>query len=439
MLQQARLSIVPQKNMHKWLSSSPLVLVTCMSFCAFVIYSCMYGFRKPYTVATFNDLHFLGISYKVCLVIAQVIGYMISKFLGIRFISGMKPEKRATYIVICIGIAWSSLLLFALIPAPYNIICLFVNGLPLGMVFGLVFGFLEGRKTTEIMGAFLATSFIFASGLAKTVGKWLQLQWHVSDWWMPFMAGAFFVLPLLIAVWILQHAPTPSADDIAHRTERKPMSNQERKAFIQQFGLALMPVVFAYSVFTIVRDFVEDFANELWIETGYQNNAGIFAQTSTIIALVVLTIVGSFFLIKNNFRAFKITHYLIIFGVLLGAVSTMLFHFHFISPVWWMLMATTGLYLAYLPFNCMYFERMLSSYKINANVGFVMYIADAFGYLGTVVVLLIKEFITIDYSWVSFFSFLFYTAAISGVILIVISLNIHLKLFNYLNKIYVTK
>jgi len=399
----------------------------------------MYGFRKPYTVATFNDLHFLGISYKVCLVIAQVIGYMISKFVGIRFIAGMKPEKRAIYIVVCIGVAWFSLLLFALIPAPYNIICLFVNGLPLGMVFGLVFGFLEGRKTTEIMGAFLAVSFIFASGLAKTIGKWLQLQLHVSDWWMPFAAGAFFVVPLLIAVWILQQAPTPSADDIAHRTERKPMSRQERKAFIQQFGLALMPVVFAYSVFTIVRDFVEDFANELWIETGYQNNAGIFAQTSTIIALVVLAIVGSFFLIKNNFRAFKITHYLIIFGVLLGAISTLLFHFHFISPVWWMLMATTGLYLAYLPFNCMYFERMLSTYKMNANVGFVMYIADAFGYLGTVVVLLIKEFITIDYSWVSFFSFLFYTAAVCGVILIVISLNIHFKLFNYFNKIYVTK
>ena len=434
MLQQAP-PIKPQKNIQKWLNSSPLVLVVGMSVCAFVIYSCMYGFRKPYTVATFNGLQFLGISYKVCLVIAQVIGYMISKFAGIRFIAEMKPAKRASGIVICIAVAWLSLLLFAIIPAPYNIICLFINGLPLGMVFGLVFGFLEGRKTTEIMGAFLATSFIFASGLAKTVGKWLQLQLHVSDWWMPFAAGGFFVLPLFISVWVMQYAPPPSADDIAHRTERKPMSKLERKAFIQQFGLAIMPVIFAYSVFTIVRDFVEDFANDLWIEKGYQNNAGIFAQTSTIIALVVLAIVGSFFLIKNNLRAFKMAHYLIIFGVIMSAVSTLLFHYHFITPVWWMLMATTGLYLGYLPFNCMYFERMLSTYKINANVGFVMYIADAFGYLGTVVVLLIKEFITIEYNWVSFFSFLFYTAAVSGVILIVISLNIHLKLFNYLNKI----
>ncbi len=53
----------------------------------------MYGFRKPYTVGTYNNIFFLGISYKVCLVIAQVLGYMCSKFYGIKFIAEMKPEK----------------------------------------------------------------------------------------------------------------------------------------------------------------------------------------------------------------------------------------------------------------------------------------------------------------------------------------------------------
>ncbi len=170
----------------KGLRSSPLFLVGYLSFCAFVIYTSMYGFRKPYTVGTFDNQSFLGISYKVCLVIAQVLGYMCSKFYGIRFISGMQPHQRAGYLIFFIGIAWLSLFLFAVIPAPYNILCMFINGLPLGMVFGLVFGYLEGRTTTEIMGAFLATSFIFASGFAKSIGKWLILDFHISDWWMPF-------------------------------------------------------------------------------------------------------------------------------------------------------------------------------------------------------------------------------------------------------------
>lgn len=408
--------------------SSMIFLLLALS--SFVVYSCMYGFRKPYTVGSYEGLQFLGISYKVCLVIAQVIGYMISKFYGIRFIAGMKPAARANYILLFIGIAWLSLLLFAIIPAPYNLICMFINGLPLGMVFGLVFGFLEGRRTTEIMGAFLATSFIFASGLAKTVGKWLLLQFSLTEWWMPFAAGAIFVAPLLVAVGWLKQAPAPTADDIAHRSARQPMTKAERIAFIKTFGRALAPVIIAYSIFTIVRDFCEDFANELWIETGYQNNAGIFTQTSTIVSLVVLLLAGSFFLIRNNFKAFKATHYLIVTGLILSAVATLLFNHHLLTPVQWMVLATTGLYLAYLPFNCIYFERMLASFQIKANVGFVMYIADAFGYLGTVLVLLIKEFYAIKYPWVSFFSFLFYAAAAVGVLLVFLSLGMHQKLFN---------
>lgn len=428
----ATIGLNPNKHVPIRFTGSSIVTALLISVYAFVIYSCMYGFRKPYTAATFNNIYFLGVSYKVCLVIAQVLGYMCSKFYGIRFISAMKPERRAAYILLFIGIAWLSLLLFAIIPPPYNIICMFINGLPLGMVFGLVFGFLEGRRTTELMGAFLATSFIFASGLAKTVGKWLILDFNFSDWWMPFTVGLFFVVPLCICVKLLSQAPPPTADDIAHRTIRKPMTGAERKQFIRQFGLAITPIVFAYAVFTIVRDFVEDFANELWIETGFKNNAGIFAQTSTLIALIVLAVIAGFFLIRNNYKAFRLSHFLILAGILLAAGSTFCFNSQLISPVSWMILSVTGLYLAYLPFNCVYFERMLATYKINGNIGFVMYIADAFGYLGTVAVLLIKEFIPISYSWINFFSFLFYAAAVAGVILIGISLNTHSKLYKQL-------
>lgn len=61
------------------------------------------------------------------------------------------------------------------------------------------------------------------------------------------------------------------------------------------------------------------------------------------------------------------------------------------------------LYMAYVPFNALYFERMIASYKIRGNVGFVMYIADSFGYLGSVLVLVIKEFSGVQLSWTQFF------------------------------------
>ncbi len=413
---------------------SQLLVVIHISLCAFVIYSSMYGFRKPYTVSDYGALHFWGISYKVCLVIAQVLGYMSSKFFGIRFISSMQPKNRIKYILLFIGIAWLALLLFAVIPAPFNILCMFINGLPLGMVFGLVFGFLEGRKTTELMGAILVTSFIFASGLAKSLGKWLLLSGNINDNWMPFVAGAFFIIPLLIAVGLLQYAPAPSTDDIAHRTVRNPMTSNERKIFIRTFGITLIPVVLSYAIFTITRDFCEDFINELWTETGFKNNASIFTQSSSIISCIVLVVIAVLFLIKNNLLAFRLTHILVIAGIALSAISTLLFNGNYIGPFNWILIAIAGLYLAYLPFNCLYFERMLALYKIKGNVGFVMYIADAFGYLGTVSVLLIKEFIPLQYNWVKFFSFLFYTAAILGLLLMLITLNLHNKLISKLWK-----
>jgi len=401
------------------LQNAPVwVFVLYVSLSSFIVYTCMYGFRKPFTSASFDGHNVFGISYKVVLVITQVIAYMLGKFYGIRFIASIQPARRAILIIQLILIAWLSLFFFAIVPAPYNFIFLFINGFPLAMVWGLVFGFLEGRRVTEIMGAILATSFIFASGLAKTAGKWIMLNLKISEWWMPFAAGALFIVPLLISTWLLNQTPAPTAEDVAARTIRKPMDKAARMAFLRRFGFALVPVIIAYIMLTILRDFSEDFANELWIETGYQNNAGIFAQTSTVISLVVLAVIGGFFLIKNNYRAFQLNNVIIIFGFLLTAGATLLFHLKIFSPVAWIVCAASGLYLGYVPYNCFYFERMLAAYKVPGNVGFVIYIADAFGYLGTVVVLLIKEFISIKYSWVDFFTWIFYLSAGGGILLV---------------------
>ncbi|MDZ7935164.1 MAG: DUF5690 family protein [Emticicia sp.] len=47
----------------------------------------------------------------------------------------------------------------------------FWPSLPLGMVYGTILGFLEGRKTTDLLVAVLTASFIMGSGFAKKLSE----------------------------------------------------------------------------------------------------------------------------------------------------------------------------------------------------------------------------------------------------------------------------
>src|SRR5262245_47998797 len=116
---------------------------------AFGAYFCMYAFRKPFTPSTYEGDRLGEVGYKTVLVTAQVLGYTLSKFLGIKFIAELTPQRRVASLLGLIGLAQLALLLFALTPAPFNFPWLFLNGVPLGMVFGLVLSFLEGRRRSE--------------------------------------------------------------------------------------------------------------------------------------------------------------------------------------------------------------------------------------------------------------------------------------------------
>lgn len=391
-------------TLQQWLQRMPgWVIAIYAAGCSFCVYFSMYAFRKPFTAAGFDGQYFLNIDYKIWLVTAQVVGYMLSKFYGIKYISGMQKEKRAGAIVKLILLSWIALLLFAITPSPYNIIFLLINGFPLGMVWGLVFSFLEGRRQTEFMGAVLAVSFIFSSGVVKSVGKSLLINWQVTEMWMPFFAGGLFVLPMVLFTWLLNHLPLPTEADIALRSVRKPMTQEERKSFLSLFLPGIVMIVSSYVLLTVLRDFRDNFANELWAELGFEGQASIFTKTEIPVSIIVLLSMSLLIVVKDNIKAFMINHYIILAGFTLALVSTLLFHNHHINAVVWMIMIGTGLYLSYVPFNALYFERMIASYKVKGNVGFIMYIADAFGYLGSVIVLFVKQFIGLQVSWTTFF------------------------------------
>jgi len=360
----------------------------------------MYAFRKPFSTGVFADMVVWGMGYKTLLIIAQVLGYMLSKFVGIKVISELKSGTRIKLIISLILIAEAALLLFGLVPAPYNIAFLFINGLPLGMVYGVVFSFLEGRRFTEMISMGLTISVIVASGILKTI--YLEIHtWvpFVSEFWMPAFLGAIFLPFFLAFVWMLKMIPPPSQTDILHRTERVPMTEADKRNALKEFGFPIACFVLTYSLLTMLRDFRDNFSIEIWNEIDPGWASGVLSATEMISGFIVLVVIGSLSFVKSNAKGFTCTNIIVVAGIVMTGLTTILFHYDLIGGFHWMLFIGIGMFLAYTAIQTVLFERMIAFYQLRANAGFFIYICDSVGYLGSVGLLLYKEFFMNTMRW----------------------------------------
>ncbi len=412
---------VISKNIRKKLGENEVLFALVAAVSSFLVYSCMYAFRKPFTAATFDSLYFLGIHYKIWLITSQIIGYTISKFFGIKYISELRSEKRIQTILSVIGIAWISLLLFAITPAPYNFVFMFLNGLPLGLVWGIVFSYLEGRRTTELLGASVSVTFIVSSGFVRTVGRFLMQEYGVSEYWMPFVTGSLFIVPLIISVWLLNKLPEQNSKDVENRTQRVPMNREERKTFLKRFASAIIPFTLAYLLLTVLRDVRDNFSTEIWIELGKGDVPAIFTTAEIPIGAGVLIIVSFMILIKDNLRALNTSLLFIAGGMGINILATIAFQMQIIGGVSWMIQVGFGLYLGYITYHALLFERFIATFKYASNIGFLFYTADAFGYLGSVTTFLMKNFFSPGLSWLNFFSSITYSLSALGIGLCLVS------------------
>ncbi|MBX3408254.1 MAG: hypothetical protein KF859_00030 [Phycisphaeraceae bacterium] len=371
-------------------ASARIRLLIWAVIAAFGTYFCMYAFRKPFTAASYaGQGDVWGMDFKTVLVSAQVAGYTISKFLGIKVIAEMTPSRRAAAILVLIGIAQAGLIAFGLLPRPWNVLAIFINGLPLGMVFGLVLGFLEGRRLTEVMTAGLCASFILADGVVKSVGAWL-LSIGVPEPWMPSAAGMLFVPAILVGVWMLSRLPAPDAADIAARAERTTLNRRERLSLLGRYALGMLLLVVLYLVLTIVRSVRADFAPEIWRGMGVEAAPSVFSQTESIVALVVLLVSGAMVLISDNRRAFNASMGVCALGGIVIATSLIGHGAGVIGAFGLMTLAGLGMYLPYAAMNTVVFERLLAMTRERGNMGFLMYVVDSVGYLGYVGVIIFK-------------------------------------------------
>jgi hypothetical protein len=358
---------------------------------AFGCYFCMHAFRKPFTAASYADASFGGMDFKTVLVVSQVAGYMFAKILGVKIIAEMPPARRAAGIAWLILAAEAALVLFGLVPRPWNAACLFLNGIPLGMVFGLVLGTLEGRRLTEALAAGLCTSFIVADGVSKSVGSWLLARGVPEDW-MPAAAGAVSLPAMGLCVFMLSRVPPPSVRDVAARAERSTMSRAERWSFLRRYAGGLVPILVMYLLVTVLRSWRADFAPEIWRGLGHPAQPATFTGSETLVAFGVLAVNGGAVLIRDNRRAFLAS--LATCGLGFGLLAfALLARDGVLDGFAFMVLLGLGLYLPYVAVHTTIFERLLAMTRDRGNVGFLMYVADSIGYLGYVAVMLSRNLV----------------------------------------------
>ncbi len=313
-----------------------------------------------------------------------------------------------------------ALVLFAIVPPPLNIGCLFLNGLPLGLVFGLVLSFLEGRRQTEALAAGLCTSFILADGFTKSVGQWM-LNNHVSQFWMPAAVGAVFFLPLLFFVWMLARTTPPTAADIAARSERPLLTADDRRNFVSRYAVGLVPLLIMFLLVTVLRSIRSDFAPEIWTSLGVETTPRLFSYSEMWVGLLVTLASGIAIFISDNRRAFRfalvscVIGFIVLLSAALGQQSGR------ITPFLFMVLIGVGLYLPYVAVHTTIFERFIAITRDTGNLVFLMYLADALGYLGYVGVMLARELMEWGGDFMAFFGPLCFFVAIVSLICMAIS------------------
>jgi hypothetical protein len=237
---------------------------------------------------------------------------------------------------------------------------------------------------------------------------------------MPFVTGLIFLPPLLLFVWMLSRIPPPRAEDVLSRSARTPMQYADRKRLfaIHAFGLSLL--VITYAMLTIMRSIRDDFAVEIWRDLGQSGKPMIFAYVETVVMLGVVGICGAAILIRDNRRALQTALLTILAGFVLVALAAGTFVQGWLSGFAFMVLTGVGMYVPYVAFHTTLFERIIAVFRNKGNMVYLMYLADAFGYLGYVVVMLFHTFSQAHADYLAFYVRTCFLICAASVVLMVL-------------------
>eukprot|EP00039_Didymoeca_costata_P029394 m.24490 g.24490 ORF g.24490 m.24490 type:complete len:448 (+) comp7612_c0_seq1:272-1615(+) len=369
-----------------------------MSIAVAICYIGVYFIKYPMFVLSGDHYEkplYLGISLSSWFGLATTSGYGISKVPAYFFVSEMNRSRRfililsiiLLYFILTVGF-------FAVSPGYIQISGVFLGGLFGSWIYTVLFTYLEGRRTTEVLAGVLNAAIVFGGSLARFVASLLlkHLPEHLHNW-MPLFAAGMLLPASLICLAILNSQPAPSAQDEKQREVRKSMNTRERTKFMRKYAFGMFANILVFAILTTFRSFRDFFAVNIYSELlGHTPSASLYLLADWPAGFFSCGLITLVSLVKDNRVALNLLLYLSFSGnVMLCAVSFLFKLKILTNPTAFIVLIGVGLYLAYMPLGSILYDRLLAVSGTKGTTVFLIFVSDACGYLGTIGLLLYKN------------------------------------------------
>jgi len=114
-------------------------------------------------------------------------------------------------------------------------------------------------------------------------------------------------------------------------------------------------------------------------------------------------------------------------GAAMIGAGTILFDLGVLPPMAWMIAVGLGLYLGYVPYGCVLFDRTIAALQIVATAVFLIYVSDAVAYGGSVGIVLYKNLGQASISKLQFFRYFSYVTCVVCVVCLATSARYFLR------------
>ncbi len=397
-------------------SNTHLIKTTIsVALTASLCYFCTYMITTAIFAGTYNTSGTFG-NTKTALTVAQLLGFVIGKLLGAFLLGRVKKQDRFSLLTLIFILSTVPMIIFGLLPIDGQVVMMFLSSIPFILSWGFIVFYVEGRHATTLIVMFVYMALIMASGIAKTVAT-LILNAGVSDSWMPAVCSSMGMVLCILFSYMLSLAPPPTQLETDLRQSREPCSLEQQREFMNKYKVGLIIINIVYGVTSAYRSFRDYYALELWKELLSENFDPYIYSVSEIVVSVLVSLVYCFlFFIKDEVKGLMSLFYTMFSGGVLVLLVTVLYRTTSFSGVSWIVSCGVGLYLTYIPPGALLYDKLVGATKINYTSVFLVYVSETVATSVSLLVILLKNLVFNDISFVKYFEWLSYTTAVTTIL-----------------------